>query len=300
MNNQCFVIQPFDQKYNDRYQDTFKNAIIKAGLEPYRVDGDDSAKIPIETIEREIKLSKICFAEITTNNPNVWYEVGYASAMGKDVVLVCCITERGDTPFPFDVRHKKIITYKGDSKSDFEKLESNICNTLKAYLSAERYTDSSLKIVIDNALQMACRAFCLPKSPEELRVRSFIFQKTGNKLICKHYYSPYKSKEQVERLEFDLNDDQSGVVVVKAAMNNETTSGEINTQLQKDIATKLDIEDNLLYIIATPIYVNNSLWGIVDFDTSHEDGMELLKKTNFSKAAICQLAEHIQSIVSYL
>jgi hypothetical protein len=78
MKDICFVIQPFDRgKFDKRYEDVFKPAIIEADLEPYRVDCDDCAQIPINAIEEKIKAAKICLADITLNNPNVWYELGY-------------------------------------------------------------------------------------------------------------------------------------------------------------------------------------------------------------------------------
>jgi hypothetical protein len=32
----CFVIQPFEKKFDKRYEDVYKVAIIDAGYEPYR------------------------------------------------------------------------------------------------------------------------------------------------------------------------------------------------------------------------------------------------------------------------
>lgn len=52
----CFVIQPFDNgEFDKRYDDILAPAIQKAGIEPYRVDRDPAALIPIETIEQTIK-----------------------------------------------------------------------------------------------------------------------------------------------------------------------------------------------------------------------------------------------------
>lgn len=132
---QCFVIQPFDSdKFDKRYEETFKPAIISASLKPYRVDEDNSARIPIESIEKQIRKSDICFAEITTDNPNVWYELGYAFACDKDVVMVCS-NERESDSFPFDIRHKSIIIYNTTSKGDFDVLEQNITDKLKAFIN---------------------------------------------------------------------------------------------------------------------------------------------------------------------
>jgi hypothetical protein len=118
----CFVIQPFDKgPYDKRYEDILKPAITDAGLEPYRVDQDPSVTIPIEDIENHIREAEICLADISTNNPNVWYEVGFAFANGKPVVLICA--EPRAEAFPFHVRHRHIISYATQSSSDFDKLK---------------------------------------------------------------------------------------------------------------------------------------------------------------------------------
>jgi len=140
--NRCFVIQPFDNdKYDRRYIDVFEPAIRKAGLEPHRVDKDPSVRIPIENIEKQIAEATLCFAEISTDNPNVWYELGYAFACGKDVVMVCSEERQGK--FPFDIQHRLILTYKTGSKSDFEKLEDAIIDKIQA-LKVESKTVATL------------------------------------------------------------------------------------------------------------------------------------------------------------
>ncbi|MFY1047614.1 hypothetical protein [Chryseobacterium sp. GP-SGM7] len=127
----CFVIQPFDRdKFDKRYTDVFEPAIKNSGFIPYRVDKDDAVTIPIEDIEQKIKESDLCFAEITTDNPNVWYELGYAFACGKNIVMVCSEERLGK--FPFDIQHKFIITYKTASISDFNDLSQRITNKIKA------------------------------------------------------------------------------------------------------------------------------------------------------------------------
>lgn len=128
----CFVIQPFDNNtFDKRFIDVFEPAIKKAGFEPYRTDKDLSVRIPIDEIENGINDSAICFAEITTDNPNVWYELGYAFACEKDVVMVCS-DERACKKYPFDIQHRHIIEYKTSSKSDFELLEDVITRKINA------------------------------------------------------------------------------------------------------------------------------------------------------------------------
>jgi hypothetical protein len=129
----CFVIQPFDDgKFDKRFEQTFAPAIIQAGLNPYRVDRDNKVEIPIDAIESGIREASICLADITANNPNVWYELGYAMAIGRPVVMVCSTERQGK--YPFDIQHRTVIRYKVDARNDFEVLQMQIVTKLKALL----------------------------------------------------------------------------------------------------------------------------------------------------------------------
>ena len=132
----CFVIQPFDGgPFDKRYDDVFVPAISAANLEAYRVDRDPSASIPMEEVEKGIREADACLADISEPNPNVWFELGFAIAAGKPVVLVCL--EKPDRPFPFDIQHRTIITYKTESARDFENLKGKITERLTASLRKE-------------------------------------------------------------------------------------------------------------------------------------------------------------------
>jgi hypothetical protein len=128
----CFVMQPFDKgKYDKRYEGVFKPAILAAGLEPYRVDQDESVEMPIKAIEDGIRNATICLAEISEDNANVWFELGYALALGRPVVMVCS-NERAK--FPFDIAHRLIIVYKSEGPGDFDDLKAQITKRIQARL----------------------------------------------------------------------------------------------------------------------------------------------------------------------
>ncbi len=129
----CFVIQPFQPIFNSRYDDVFAPAIREAGLQPYRVDHDPSVSTPIDSIHDGIKNSAICLVDITLDKPNVWYELGYALASDKPVVLLCS-TERGDTKYPFDVQHLNITSYTLAALANYEDLKTQIVARISALL----------------------------------------------------------------------------------------------------------------------------------------------------------------------
>ena len=129
----CFVMQPFDGgDFDNRYEDVFAPAIRAGGLEPYRVDQDPHVSIPIQDIEKGIRDARICLADISLDNPNVWFELGYAIASGKEVVLVC--SDQRTTRFPFDVQHRTIIKYQTGAPRDFDSLQQNITRKIQALL----------------------------------------------------------------------------------------------------------------------------------------------------------------------
>lgn len=143
--SRCFVMQPFDGgAFDKRYDDVFAPAIKDAGLEAYRVDRDPMVSIPIDDIESGIKNSELCLAEITTDNPNVWFELGYAIAVPKEVVLVC--SDERKSKFPFDVQHRNIIQYKTESPQDFEQLKRKITARIEATLKKQSEINKVSKI----------------------------------------------------------------------------------------------------------------------------------------------------------
>ena len=130
----CFVIQPFDDggKFDKRYTDVFEPAIRDAGLDPYRVDNDPAVSVPIEDIQNGIRRATACLVDITLDNPNVWFELGYALASEREICLVC--SEDRAEKYPFDVQHRTIIKYRIESKADFESLQTKITDRLRAMI----------------------------------------------------------------------------------------------------------------------------------------------------------------------
>ncbi|MGH8660124.1 MAG: hypothetical protein ACREV4_17105 [Gammaproteobacteria bacterium] len=54
-----------------------------------------------------INAAKVLVAELTTRNPNVFYELGLAHALKKPVVLI----SSNESDVPFDLKHIRVIYY---------------------------------------------------------------------------------------------------------------------------------------------------------------------------------------------
>ena len=210
----CFMIQPFDGgKFDKRYEDVFKPAIEAAGLISYRVDNDDLVTVPIDTIEEKIKASTICVADITMDNPNVWYEVGFALASNKTTILICS-DERTDD-FPFDIRQRKILQYKTESKSDFDELRNKLSNRISKLKNSVSITQvSSISEKFDDL--------------EGLSYQEVIFlaavlmvQDTPNE-----YVSVWNIKEQMKRNGF--NEIAYSICVIEMSLENDYQGNEYN------------------------------------------------------------------------
>jgi hypothetical protein len=93
---------------------------------------------PIDTLHDQIRAATICLADVSTRNANVMYELGYAIASGKDVVLICSAQQAGR--FPFDIQHRGSIQYALDSASDFDHLRTAITNRIKTLLKKQAAT----------------------------------------------------------------------------------------------------------------------------------------------------------------
>lgn len=104
----CFVMMPFAAPLGDYYSKIYKPAIEKAGLRAVRADADifGTGKI-IDQIWAGINSAKVLVAELTTRNPNVFYELGLAHALEKPVVLV----SSNEADIPFDLKHIRVIYY---------------------------------------------------------------------------------------------------------------------------------------------------------------------------------------------
>jgi hypothetical protein len=68
------------------------------------------------------------------DNPNVWFELGFAFAANRPVVMVCSNERTGK--YPFDIQHRAVIPYKTEAQSDFKVLSDAIIERLRA--AAER------------------------------------------------------------------------------------------------------------------------------------------------------------------
>lgn len=104
-----FVLMPFDPKFNDIYKFGIKGAAIDVGAYAERIDDQIFTEGMLDRIFNQISKADVIVADMTGRNPNVFYEVGYAHAIGKIVLLLT----QDSNDIPFDLKHRQHIVYGG-------------------------------------------------------------------------------------------------------------------------------------------------------------------------------------------
>jgi hypothetical protein len=108
----CFVLMPFSADFNDIYEFGIKGACTDVDVYCERVDEQVFLGSMLDRIFNQISRADLLVADMTGRNPNVFYEVGYAHALGKNVIL---LTQQAED-IPFDLKHFPHIVYGAQIK----------------------------------------------------------------------------------------------------------------------------------------------------------------------------------------
>lgn len=115
-----FVIMPYSEQANKNYQ-IIKDTCFEQGLDIIRADEIISAtESKTEKIKSLISKSDLIIADVTGNNVNVMYELGFAHGINKPVILLASKIDE----LRIDVSNYKIILFNeiNESKESKEKL----------------------------------------------------------------------------------------------------------------------------------------------------------------------------------
>jgi hypothetical protein len=102
-----FVLMPFKNEFDDVFGLGIKPACQEAGAYCERVDEQIFTESILDRIYNQIAKADIIVADMTDQNPNVFYETGYAHALGKRTIVMT--QNAGD--IPFDLKHAPHILY---------------------------------------------------------------------------------------------------------------------------------------------------------------------------------------------
>jgi hypothetical protein len=246
---------------------------------------------------------------------NVIFELGmFMGRLGKEKSFII----RPDRPvglhLPEDLRG---ISFERYDSSRIDNLRATLAPCCERIANAmDRQTVSQLSSeeeflnsVVKFSLETVCRAMGVPSTPEQASLRLFIFRKEGEELVCRHYWDPNPSDEEVGVTRFAIDDETAkDAIVVRCYQKersqrtewseneqSESHGDEVSGREIKGSAGK--IKDDLKYVLAAPIRdKHGSIWGVVDFDASNEKGQALLQ-TELAGTVMLSLIRQLRFIL---
>lgn len=125
-----FCVMKFEKDFDDLYKDVIKPQCDELGLQAVRADEYYASTPIIQDIINEINEASIIICDVTMDNPNVFYELGYAHALQKPIILLADRAKREH--LPFDISGYRTIFYSNTiaGKSKIEEDLRNYINTV--------------------------------------------------------------------------------------------------------------------------------------------------------------------------
>lgn len=129
--NHFFMIMPFRfQELNAFYNEHIKNYLKKtSGIDVFRADDITDTDVISDTIMKQIEISEFVICDITHNNKNVFFEIGYAYALRKKMIFI--MEGKVEHNF-FDMAHIRRIEYALDDTDPFKRQLTGTIATMRS------------------------------------------------------------------------------------------------------------------------------------------------------------------------
>ena len=111
----CLIIAPFDAA-GSRIKDTIQHALDEVEIRTLSLDNLRPGAAWVNAVTDAIKFSDFIVVDITRQNPNVMYELGYAHALRKPTILLMGLDTK--SPPPTDLQGLLYITYDPSNLRD--------------------------------------------------------------------------------------------------------------------------------------------------------------------------------------
>lgn len=144
----CFFITPMGAKNSETDNNSKEiiqslNKIFSENdvfIKVQRTNQYSHVGVITENIHNQIKEADLIIADLTDNNPNVAYELGYANAFNKPIIQIC-----SENNFQLASDYKHIYTIDYDLNDEHSKFlfEQNLLKTVKAMNFNPDYTPIS-------------------------------------------------------------------------------------------------------------------------------------------------------------
>ena len=129
--SKAFVAMWFHDSMDDAYYKGMEPAIRAAGYEPVRIDNVEQTGQIEDAIIAEVRKSRFVIADLTQGDDGarggVYYEAGFARALGLDVIFTC--RENRFKLVHFDTNHQAHILW-----NNYEDLSTKLRNRIEAVI----------------------------------------------------------------------------------------------------------------------------------------------------------------------
>lgn len=105
------VMMPFDARFRPVYE-TLQLLCNQLGRRCMRADDIWDNHVVMDDVVSLIDRSRVVIADCTGRNPNVFYEIGIAHTLGRDVLLIA----QAEADVPFDLRHLRFVQYLNNTE----------------------------------------------------------------------------------------------------------------------------------------------------------------------------------------
>lgn len=148
----CFVICPIDKEGSEirKRSDTLLKAFIEKACtsldyKAVRIDHVNHNDKIDTAVLNHLSDSELVIADLTDCNPNVFYELGYRSALNKPVIQLAL----DGTKIPFDISTVRTIFYTVSDVSKTDKIIKELTDTIKS-IDSQNEAITSLEPSHDN------------------------------------------------------------------------------------------------------------------------------------------------------
>lgn len=105
------VMMPFHPEFDDVYH-ALRETVEGARLRCRRADDIWENPAVMQDVVLLINRSRVVICDCSSRNANVFYEVGIAHTLGREVILIT----QAPKDIPFDLRHFRYVSYRNDQE----------------------------------------------------------------------------------------------------------------------------------------------------------------------------------------
>ena len=171
MNLFVFVLMPFTKRLNKRYE-VIKCVAEKAGMRAERVDKQFFLREGItDRIVRQIESADVLVADLSSENLNVVYEVGWAHAKSQ----LCIPLTDNPKKIPFDLKNKRHVIFgdlldlktrlarelevlKAEAELSYDPNDSEcfvkMVHTVRSTVSVQQSTAASIRVKVRTSSEL--------------------------------------------------------------------------------------------------------------------------------------------------